>query len=247
VPQNKPTRRHDGRLPGDLRPVTIGRGFVKSAEGSVLIECGRTRLICTASVVKGVPHFLRDSGQGWLTAEYDMLPASTNVRRSRSSRTGRVDGRSVEIQRLIGRSLRVVTDLNALDGTTIWVDCDVIEADGGTRTLAITGGYVALVDALSTMKEAGRLEALPLADSVVAVSVGVVDGAVVADLDYQEDSSAEVDMNVVMTGSGRLIEVQGTAERAPFTAATLGRMIKTARQAAVELTRMQETALRRRI
>lgn len=242
----KTAARHDGRQPNDFRPVSIQRGFVTSAQGSVLIACGRTRLICTASVVEGVPPHLRNSQEGWLTAEYDMLPASTAQRRSRTSRTGRPDGRALEIQRLIGRSLRAVTDLTAFSHATIWADCDVIEADGGTRTLAITGAYVALVDALHTMEAAGQLTRWPLKDSVVAVSVGVVDGRVLVDLDYAEDSAAQVDMNVVMTGRGRLIEVQGTAEREPFSAAVLGRMVSAARRAGRELTRCQERALKPR-
>jgi len=243
---SKTDPRHDGRRPDELRPISIERGFVGWADGSVLIGCGRTRLICTASVVGGVPTFLRDTGQGWLTAEYDMLPASTSVRRSRSTRTGRVDGRSIEIQRFIGRSLRAVIDLEAIPGRTIWVDCDVVEADGGTRTLAITGGYLALVEALRTMEAEGKVPRWPLRDSAAAVSVGVVDGRVLVDLDYAEDRDAEVDMNVVMTGGGRLIEVQGAAEGRPFSATRLAQMLTAARRAVTALTRTQQSALAER-
>lgn len=239
-------RRHDGRRPDEVRPISIERHFVTSADGSVLIACGRTRLVCTASVVEGVPSFLRETSQGWVTAEYDMLPASTAVRRSRMGRTGRTDGRAVEIQRLIGRSLRAIADLSALTGRTIWVDCDVIEADGGTRTLAVTGGYVALVDALRKMEAEGRLARWPLSDSAAGVSVGVLDGEVVVDLDYLEDRAAEVDMNVVLTGRGRFIEVQGTAEGRPFSKALLGQMLTAARRASAVLTRCQHEALDQR-
>jgi ribonuclease PH len=226
-----------------MRPVSIQRGFVQSAHGSVLISCGRTRVVCTALVTDGVPPFLRNSNQGWLTAEYDMLPASTSERHSRSSRTGKTDARALEIQRLIGRSLRAVTDLTLLGQNTVWVDCDVIEADGGTRVLSVTGGYVALVDALRRFEERKRLARWPLRDRVAAVSVGLVDGRVCVDLDYAEDSTAEVDMNLVMTGKGRLVEVQGTAERAPFTAAELTRMLAAGRRAILQLTEAQVAAL----
>ncbi len=244
--ERKAKRRHDGRRPDEIRPISIQRDFIGTADGSVLISCGRTRVICTAMIVEGVPPFLRMTDQGWLTAEYDMLPASTAERRSRGDRTGRVDGRSIEIQRLIGRSLRAVTDLTKLGKNTLWVDCDVIEADGGTRTLSITGAYVALVDALRKMEAEGRLAKWPVSDSVAAVSVGIADGQVIVDLDYTEDSSAEVDMNLVMTGKGRFIEVQGTAERVPFGAAQLSRMVSAARRAMKVLTGVQRAALNER-
>ena len=223
-------------------PVSITTGFIGQAEGSVLIEVGRTRVICTASVEEGVPPFLKNSGRGWVTAEYGMLPGCSTSRIARESSRGKVGGRTHEIQRLIGRSLRTVTDMRALGERTIWIDCDVIEADGGTRTASITGGYVALALALRSLRERGLLTANPLTDSVAAVSVGIVAGQLLVDLCYAEDSTAEVDMNLVMTGSGKFIEVQGTAETEPFSADQLGRLVSLASEAIATLgVRQRET------
>ena len=234
--------RSDGREAADLRPVSITTGFIGQAEGSVLIEVGRTRVICTASVEEGVPPFLKNSGRGWVTAEYGMLPGCSTSRIARESSRGKVGGRTHEIQRLIGRSLRTVTDMRALGERTIWIDCDVIEADGGTRTASITGGYVALALALRSLRERGLLTANPLTDSVAAVSVGIVAGQLLVDLCYAEDSTAEVDMNLVMTGSGKFIEVQGTAETEPFSADQLGRLVSLASDAIAALgARQRET------
>ncbi|HXT30113.1 MAG TPA: ribonuclease PH [Vicinamibacterales bacterium] len=208
--------RTDGRSPAELRPTTITPGFLSHAEGSVLIEVGRTRVICTASIEDRVPPFLRNTGKGWVTAEYGMLPRATNTRTQRESSAGKVGGRTQEIQRLIGRSLRSVTKLNDLGERTIWIDCDVIQADGGTRTASITGGFVALVLALQRMRELALLKDIPILDYVAATSVGIVDGTALLDLAYDEDSRAEVDMNFVKTGDGRFIELQGTAEGLPF-------------------------------
>jgi ribonuclease PH len=208
--------RLDRRQPDELRPTTITPNYVLHAEGSVLIEVGRTRVICTASIEDRVPPFLRNTGKGWVTAEYGMLPRATTTRTQREASAGKVGGRTQEIQRLIGRSLRSVTRLSEIGERTIWVDCDVIQADGGTRTASITGGFVALALALQKMKEQGLLGTIPLDDYVAATSVGRVDGDPLLDLSYDEDSRAEVDMNVIKTGSGRFIEVQGTAEGKPF-------------------------------
>ncbi len=208
--------RTDGRAPAELRPTRITPGVSMHAEGSVLIEVGRTRVICTASVEDRVPPFLRNTGKGWVTAEYGMLPRATSTRTQREASAGKVGGRTQEIQRLIGRSLRSVTRLPELGERTIWIDCDVIQADGGTRTASITGGFVALALALKRLREAGQLKAVPLQDHVAATSVGVVEGTPLLDLAYDEDSRAEVDMNIVKTGDGRFIEVQGTAEGPPF-------------------------------
>jgi ribonuclease PH len=208
--------RSDGRAPAHARETRITPGVSMHAEGSVLIEVGRTRVICTASVEDRVPPFLRNTGRGWVTAEYGMLPRATSTRMQREASAGKVGGRTQEIQRLIGRSLRSVTRLAELGERTIWIDCDVIQADGGTRTAAITGGFVALVLALQRMRSAGHLKSLPLQDHVAATSVGVVDGIALLDLAYDEDSRADVDMNIVKTGDGRFIEVQGTAEGPPF-------------------------------
>ena len=215
------TARSDGRAPGDLREIRIETGFVRTASGSALIEAGGTRVICTASVNEDVPRWMAGQGRGWVTAEYGMLPASTGERKARDVSRGRPDGRTVEIQRLIGRSLRGVIDFEALGERTVWIDCDVLEADGGTRCAAITGGYVALELALLGLVEAGKLERVPLSQSVAAVSCGMVDGVALLDLDYGEDSTAEVDANVVMTGDGGLVEVQATAERTPLSRASL--------------------------
>jgi ribonuclease PH len=217
--------RHDGRQPDELRPLSITPGFVRSATGSALIEAGGTRVICTASAVEDVPRWLVGSGRGWVTAEYGMLPASTGERKQRDIAKGRADGRTVEIQRLIGRSIRGVVDFEALGERTIYIDCDVLEADGGTRCAAITGGFVALKLALDRLVAESKLTSVPLTQSVAAVSCGVVDGTPLLDLDYVEDSSAEVDMNVVMTGDGGLVEVQATAERTPLSRASLDEML----------------------
>ena len=208
--------RIDGRSPGDLRPTTIAPGFLAHAEGSVLIEVGRTKVICTASIEDRVPPFLRNTGKGWVTAEYGMLPRATSTRTQREASAGKVGGRTQEIQRLIGRSLRSITRLAELGERTIWIDCDVIQADGGTRTASITGGFVALVLALQRMRELALIKDLPIVDYVAATSVGIVDGAALLDLAYEEDSKAEVDMNFVKTGEGKFIELQGTAEGLPF-------------------------------
>ena len=220
--------RADGRAPDELRPVTIELDFIPSASGSALFTIGSTRLICTAMVEESVPPWMRGRGTGWVTSEYGMLPGSTSERKSRDASRGRVDGRTVEIQRLVGRSLRSVVDFKALGERTAWIDCDVIQADGGTRCAAICGGYAALHLALSRLVGKGMLERVPLRDSVAAVSVGIIDGEPRLDLPYEEDSRAEVDMNVVMTGSGELIEVQATAERTPFGRASLDRLLELA-------------------
>jgi ribonuclease PH len=213
--------RRDGRAPDALRPVTVEPGFVRSATGSALIACGGTRVICTASVEESVPRWLAGRGRGWVTAEYGMLPASTGQRKPRDVTRGRLDGRAVEIQRLIGRALRGAVDFEALGERTVYLDCDVLEADGGTRCASITGAYVALRLACARLLSDGMLERTPCVGSVAAVSCGMVDGVALLDLDYSEDSSAEVDANVVMTGEGGLIEVQATAERTPLSRAHL--------------------------
>ncbi len=217
--------RADGRRADELRATEILPGYIETAHGSVLICVGRTRLICTAMVEDSVPPWLRGKGRGWVSAEYGMLPGSTGERRQRDASRGKVDGRTQEIQRLIGRSLRAITDLNALGERMVWVDCDVIQADGGTRCAGITGGYVALELALRGLVDRGTLAELPLTDSVAAVSVGIVDGACLLDLCYTEDSAAEVDMNVVMTGGGRIVEVQATAEGQTFARDELDAML----------------------
>ncbi len=208
--------RSDKRPADQLRPITITPHYIEHAEGSVLIEAGRTKVICTASVEDRVPPFLRNSGKGWVTAEYGMLPRATSTRTQREATAGKVGGRTQEIQRLIGRSLRTVTNLPALGERTVWIDCDVIQADGGTRTASITGAFVALALALEKIHQRGVLKTVPLSDYVAATSVGIVDGEVLLDLAYEDDSRAEVDMNIVKTGDGRFIEVQGTAEAIPF-------------------------------
>ena len=217
--------RADGRQPGELRPIEIVPGFIESAHGSVLIAAGSTRLICTAMIEESVPPWLRGKGRGWVSAEYGMLPGSTGERRQRDATRGKVDGRTQEIQRLIGRSLRAVTDMKALGERMVWVDCDVIQADGGTRCAGITGGYVALELALRSLVDRGVIAELPLTDSVAAVSVGIVGEHTLLDLCYTEDSTAEVDMNVVMTGAGRIVEVQATAEGQTFTRGELDAML----------------------
>jgi len=236
-------QRPSGRQANQLREVTLERGYTCHAEGSVLVSFGATRVICNASVVPGVPRFLRGSGQGWLTAEYGMLPRSTGSRMDREATRGRQGGRTLEIQRLIGRSLRAALDLSRLGEHTITVDCDVIQADGGTRTAAITGACVALVDALNAMQRGRTLLDDPLLNMVAAVSVGVYAGEPVLDLDYAEDSCAATDMNVVMSAEGRFIEVQGTAESALFDRAQLDAMLDLAQQGISELAALQQQAL----
>jgi ribonuclease PH len=235
--------RADGRAPDELRPVSIAPGFVRSATGSALIEEGGTRVICTASVASDVPRWMAGQGRGWLTAEYGMLPASTGERKPRDVVKGRPDGRTVEIQRLIGRSLRGVIDFEALGERTVWVDCDVLEADGGTRCAAITGGFVALELALRRLVDEGALTRLPLTGSLAAVSCGIVDGKALLDLDYSEDSRAEVDMNVVMTGEGGLVEVQATAERTPLSRTSLDELLALAAAGVERLRDAQRDAI----
>ena len=237
--------RHDGRLADQLRDIRITRNWLDHAEGSVLVEFGRTRVLCAASFTEGVPRWLKGSGTGWVTAEYAMLPRATNTRSARESVKGKIGGRTHEISRLIGRSLRATVDLKQLGENTVVIDCDVLQADGGTRTAAITGAYVALVDAVRTGRRLGaiRPSATPITSSVAAVSVGVVDGQPVLDLDYVEDSSADTDMNVVMTGEGNFVEIQGTAEGTPFDRDLLGSMLDLAESGCAELSRLQQEAL----
>jgi ribonuclease PH len=237
--------RHDGRTADQLREVRITRGWLDHAEGSVLVEFGRTRVLCAASFTEGVPRWRKGSGQGWTTAEYAMLPRSTNTRSPRESVRGRIGGRTHEISRLIGRSLRAVVDLAELGENTIQLDCDVLQADGGTRTAAVTGAYVALVDAVETARSRGliRPEAQPIVGAVAAVSVGVVDGEPVLDLDYPEDVDADTDMNVVMTGDGRFVEVQGTAEGTPFDRELLDALLDLAAEGCAELIARQAASL----
>jgi len=235
--------RADGRAKDELRKLKIKRDYIKYAEGSCLIELGNTKLVCTASVEDGVPPFLRNTGSGWVTAEYSMLPRSCKTRVPRESSRGKVGGRTHEIQRLIGRSLRGVVDLSKLSERTIWLDADVIQGDGGTRCAAITGSFIALCDALDKLKKDGVFDKLPISDFVAAVSVGIVDGEVYLDLDYEEDSKAEVDMNVVMTGAGKFIEIQGTAEKAPFDNKMMKDMIDVAKKGVEELIVRQKKVL----
>jgi len=236
-------QRVDGRRPDEMRPVKITRNVNKFAEGSVLIEMGDTKVICTASVDDKVPPFLKGEEKGWVTAEYGMLPRATEVRNIREAAKGRVGGRTYEIQRLIGRSMRAVVDLSALGERTVWLDCDVIQADGGTRTASITGAYVALVDALWKLVDDGVLERVPVSDFVAAVSVGKVDGRILLDLCFEEDARAEVDMNVVMTGSGELIEIQATGEEATFTREEAQKMLDLAADGIYRLVNYQQELL----
>ena len=235
--------RSGGRGPSDLRPITIEANFVRPATGSALISCGETRVICTASVQESVPRWMAGKGRGWLTAEYGMLPASTGDRKQRDVSKGRPDGRTVEIQRLIGRSIRGIVDFEALGERTVYIDCDVLQADGGTRCASITGGYVALELACRRLVDEGKLTKLPLTGTVAAVSCGIVDGTPLLDLDYPEDSSAEVDANVVMTGEGGLIEVQATAERTPLSRASLDELLALAADGIAALRAAQEEAV----
>jgi ribonuclease PH len=235
--------RKDGRQAEEMRKVRITREYLKHPEGSVLIEIGDTKVICTATVESRVPPFMRDKGKGWVTAEYSMLPRATHTRGAREASRGKVGGRTHEIQRLIGRSLRSVVDLKGLGERTIWIDCDVIQADGGTRTASITGAYIALHDALSWLKNERLIDSIPLTDSLAAVSAGIVNGIPSLDLNYEEDSSAEVDMNFVMTGSGKYVEVQGTAEEAPFSKEEMATMASLAVAGIQQLTAIQKEAL----
>jgi ribonuclease PH len=236
-------QRPSGRNPNQLRDIRITRHYTKHAEGSVLVEFGDTKVICTASVVNSVPSFLRGKGQGWLTAEYGMLPRSTGTRMDREAARGKQQGRTVEIQRLIGRSLRAAVDLTALGENTINIDCDVIQADGGTRTASITGAWVALADAIAHLKAADKVTGEPLKRAIASVSVGIYQGVPVLDLDYPEDSSADTDMNVVMGNDGGIIEIQGTAEAEPFTEEEFSAMLKLAKQGIADLHRLQQEAL----
>jgi ribonuclease PH len=239
--------RHDGRGPGELRPLKFRRRFTRQAPGSVLVSMGRTTVLCTCSVEQSVPPFLVGTGKGWLTAEYSMLPGSTQSRKPRD-RGGKVDGRAVEIQRLIGRSLRAVVNLDRLGERTLWIDCDVIEADGGTRTASINGAFVALLDALAAVRKKAKLPPLPptreiVSDSVAAVSVGLLEDQVLLDLDYSEDKEADVDLNLVMTGRGALIEVQAGGEEATFQREQLGQLLDLGNKGVSAITRLQRQAL----
>lgn len=232
--------RNDGRAEDQIRKVTITRPFLKYAEGSCLIELGNTKVICSASVEDSVPPFLKGTGNGWVTAEYGMLPRSCQSRIQR----GKDSGRTYEIQRLVGRSLRTVTNTRSFGERTVWIDCDVLQGDGGTRTAAITGAFIALVDALNTIKKKGFISAIPVLDFVAATSVGIINGVPMLDLAYEEDSKADVDMNIVMTSKGRFIEIQGTAERKPFTDEQMNTMLGLARKGIGELVEIQRNALK---
>lgn len=236
-------QRPSGRTPSQLRDIRITRHYTKHAEGSVLVEFGDTKVICTASVVNGVPSFLRGQGQGWVTAEYGMLPRSTGSRMDREAARGKQTGRTVEIQRLIGRSLRAAIDMTALGENTINIDCDVIQADGGTRTASITGAWVALADAIAHLKASGKVVGEPLKRAIASVSVGIYQGVPVLDLDYPEDSAADTDMNVVMASDGGIIEIQGTAEAEPFSEAEFAAMLALAKQGIASLHALQQTVL----
>ena len=235
--------RTDGRKLAQLRPIKITPSYIKTADGSVLIEMGDTKVICTAKLEDRVPPFLRNSGKGWITAEYGMLPGSSSIRIGRESSRGKVGGRTHEIQRLIGRSLRAIADLRSLGERTIWIDCDVIQADGGTRTASITGAYVALAEAVRSWLGRGLISLDPLQDAVAAVSIGIIEGKILLDLCYEEDSKADVDMNFVMTGAGKFIEVQGTAEAAPFTRRQMERMAEIAQTGIKELLKTQKNVI----
>jgi ribonuclease PH len=235
--------REDGRAPDELRPVTIDTGFVENPTGSALIRMGRTLVLCTAHLTESVPGWLRGGGRGWVTSEYSLLPGSTDTRTEREAQKGKLSGRTQEIQRLIGRSLRAVCDMERLGERCLYVDCDVLQADGGTRTASITGGYVALARACERLRDAGLVKEWPLTDSVAAVSVGILEGEVLLDLPYSEDARAAVDMNVVMTGGGRLVEVQGTAEEGTFDRSELDRMLDLAERGIHELRAIQQAHL----
>jgi len=235
--------RPDQRRSDELRPIKITKDYIKHAEGSVLIEIGDTKVICTASIEDKVPPFMRGQGKGWITAEYSMLPRATETRNIRESSKGKLSGRTMEIQRLIGRALRSVVDLQKLGEKTVWLDCDVIQADGGTRTASITGAFVAMVDALGKLKEKNGWEKLPIVDFLAATSVGIVNDELVLDLAYIEDSSAEVDMNIVMTGKGQFVEVQGTGEESPFSSEQLGGLLELGKKGIDELVAKQKEVL----
>ncbi|MCI0183219.1 Ribonuclease PH [Acidibacillus sp. S0AB] len=235
--------RGDERLANQLRDVTITRNYIKHAEGSALIEVGNTRVLCTATVEEKVPPFLRGAGQGWITAEYSMLPRATEQRTQREATRGKLGGRTMEIQRLIGRSLRAILDLKDLGERTLWIDCDVIQADGGTRTASITGAFVAVVDALTNLRKRGTLQKAPIRDYLAATSVGMVNDEMLLDLRYKEDSIASVDMNIVMTGSKRLVEVQGTGESATFSRQQLNEMVDLAETGILQLIALQTEVL----
>jgi ribonuclease PH len=236
--------RIDGRKNDELRTIKIVRNFIKPAEGSVLIELGDTRVICTASIEEKVPSFLRDQKKGWITAEYGMLPRATSVRTAREATLGKTGGRTTEIKRLIGRALRAVIDMEKLGERTIWIDCDVIQADGGTRTASITGAYIALYDAICLAIQKNLISKNPVIDSLAAVSVGIVKGVPMLDICYAEDSTADVDMNVVMTGNGRIVEIQGTAEAEPFSRETLDELLRLAEKGIGELSAAQNEILK---
>jgi ribonuclease PH len=235
--------RTDGRKANELRALKITPSYIKTADGSVLIEMGATRVICTAKLEERVPPFMRNSGKGWITAEYGMLPGSSQERIGRESSRGKVGGRTHEIQRLIGRSLRAIADLKSLGERTIWVDCDVIQADGGTRTASITGAYIALAEAARGWLDRGIISSNPIKETVAAVSIGIIDGKILLDLCYEEESNADVDMNFVMTGSGKFIEVQGTAEQTPFTRKQMERMAEIAQAGIKELLKAQKKVI----
>ncbi|HEY5557401.1 ribonuclease PH [Acetobacterium sp.] len=236
-------KRIDGRRKDELRPIKVTRNFIKHAQGSVLVEVGDTKVICTVMIEEKVPYFLKGQKQGWITAEYEMLPGSTNTRKSRDRNRGKIDGRTMEIQRLIGRSLRSIVDLKKLGERTLWVDCDVIQADGGTRTAAITGAFMALHDALSGLVAQGVIKELPITNFVAATSVGIHQGEVIIDLCYEEDSNAEVDMNMVMTIDGEIIEIQGTGEERPFKKEELQKLLALGEEGIKELIAFQKKEL----
>ncbi len=235
--------RKSGRSSEELREIKITKNYIKYAEGSCLIEFGNTKVICTASLEEGVPPFLKGKGEGWITSEYGMLPRSCKTRVPREASRGKISGRTHEIQRLVGRSLRSVTDLTKLGERTLWIDCDVIQADGGTRTASITGSFVALVEALEKMRKENVIKTIPVDDYVAAVSVGIVNGKPALDLDYEEDSNAQVDMNLVMTSKGKIIEIQGTAEGEPFSEAELGKLLQIAKSGIKNIIAIQKSSL----
>lgn len=236
--------RQNGRGISSLRTVRITRNYIRHAEGSVLIELGDTKVICNASIENKVPPFLKDKKKGWITAEYSMLPRSANARMQRESSRGRVGGRTHEIQRLIGRALRSVVDLEAIGERTIWLDCDVIQADGGTRTASITGAFVALYDAIKYLKKKKMIDCFPIEDFIAATSVGIIDGKHMLDLDYSEDSNAQVDMNIVMTGKGKFVEIQGTAEGSPFSGNDMNKLLVLSKKGIKELIKVQKRVLK---
>lgn len=235
--------RNDGRKADEMRPIRVTRNFIRHAQGSVLIETGNTKVICTAMVEDKVPPFLKGQKKGWITAEYDMLPASTNTRKSRDRNRGKIDGRTMEIQRLIGRSLRSIVDLERLGERTIWIDCDVIQADGGTRTAAITGSFMALYEAMHKLKEQGIIEEIPIMQFVAATSVGIYQDQVIVDLCYEEDAAADVDMNLVMTENGEMIEIQGTGEERPFKKDELQKLLEVGEMSILKIIEFQKKTL----